>query len=164
MFCCPQWLCGCNLHIATPYCVHSVLNITNHNRLDNFQSQEIVKASSEIVQEYYNTSSSISSPLEPWVRGPLLDAPYWHLHPLHRPHSFLPRSSSGSVIALLFWRVLFSTYCFCKGLDLLKTPCRTFWHRKQMISPYTTTIVENLIPNFKSSSVIRKNIQCIGYQ
>ena len=46
----PPMLCGCDLHIATPHCVDSVLNITNHNRLDNFQSQEIVKASSEIVQ------------------------------------------------------------------------------------------------------------------
>ena len=28
-------LCGCDLHIATPYSVQSVLNIANHNRLEN---------------------------------------------------------------------------------------------------------------------------------
>ena len=46
----PPMLCGCDIHIATPHCVHSVLSITNHNRLGNFQSQGIVKASNDIVQ------------------------------------------------------------------------------------------------------------------
>ena len=143
MFLLPPMLRGCDLHIATPHCVHSVGSITNHNRLDNFQSQEIVKASSEIVQYYYNTSSSISSPLEPWAGGPLLGAPY---------------SISTLCIALIPFFLVFLRVCDCttilKGVfqNLLllqrprspQTPCRTFWHWKQTISPYTTTIVDTL--------------------
>ena len=100
----PAMLCGCDLYIATPHCVQSVLKIANHNRLGNSsepRNRESIKWDCAIV---YSTLSSISSPLEPWTGGPLLDAPYWHTHLLQRPHSFLPGLPPG------LW-----SYCYFEG-------------------------------------------------
>ena len=40
---------------------------------------------------------------------------------------------------------------------LPQTPCRTFWHRKQTISPYTTTIVETLFQISNHPQSLEKN-------
>ena len=38
-----------------------------------------------------------------------------------------------------------------------QTPCRTFWHGKQTISPYTTTIVDTLFQISNHSESLQKN-------
>ena len=116
----PPMLCGCDLHIATPHCVHSVLNIANHNRLDNFsepRNRESIKWDCTIVLQYIEFHLVPSRALSgrTIVRCSLLAYP-----PSASPSFLSSWSSSGSVIVLLFWRVLFSTCCFRKGLDFLR--------------------------------------------
>ena len=51
----PPMFCGCDLHIATLHCIQSVLNIENHNRLDNFselRNRESFKWDCTIVLQY----------------------------------------------------------------------------------------------------------------
>ena len=51
----PAMLCGCNLHIATPHCIQPVLNIANHNRLENFsepRNRESIKWDCTILLQY----------------------------------------------------------------------------------------------------------------
>ena len=116
----PPMLCGCDLHIATPHCIQSVLNIANHNRLDNSsepRNRESIKWDCTIVLQYieFHLVSSRALSGRTIVRCSLLAYP-----PSASPSFLSSWSSSGSVIVLLFWRVPFSTCCFCKGLDLLR--------------------------------------------
>ena len=116
----PEMLCGCNLHIATPHCVQSVLKIANHNRLENSsepRNPESIKWDCTIVLQYieFHLVSSRSLSGRTIVRCSLLAYP-----PSASPLLLSSWYSSGSVIVLLFWRVSLSTFCFCKGLDLFR--------------------------------------------
>ena len=116
----PPMLCGCNLHISTPHCVQSVLNIVNHNRLDNSsepRNRGSIKWDCPIVLQYieFHLVSSRALSGRTIIRYSLLAYP-----PSASPSFLSSSSSSGSVIVLLFWRVPFSTCCFCKGLDLVR--------------------------------------------
>ena len=122
----PPMFCGCDLHIATPHCVHSVLNIANHNRLDNFsepRNRESIKWDCTIVLQYIEFHLVPSRALSgrTIVRCSLLAYP-----PSALPSFLSSWSSSGSMIVLLFWGVPFSPCCFCKGLDLLRRLVGTF--------------------------------------
>ena len=107
--------CGCDLHIATPHCIQSVLNIANHNRLDNSsepRNRESIKWDCTIVLQHIEFHL-VSS--RPWAGGPLLDAPYWHIHPLHRPHSVLPGLPQGLWLYCYFDGCLFARVAFTKA-------------------------------------------------
>ena len=59
-------LCGCDLHIATPHCIQSVLNIANHNRLENSsepRNRESIKWDCTIVLQYIEFHLVSSRPL-----------------------------------------------------------------------------------------------------
>ena len=116
----PPMLCGCDIHIVTPHCVQSVLKIANHNRLDNFsepRNRESIKWDCTIVLQYIEFHLFPSRALSgrTIVRCSLLAYP-----PSASPSFLSSWFSSGSVIILLFWRVLFSTCCFPKGLGFLR--------------------------------------------
>ena len=122
----PPMLCGCDLYIATPHCVHSLLNIANHNRLDNFsepRNRESIKWDCTIVLQYIEFHLVPSRALS----GRTIVRCSLFAYPPSALPSFLPSwSCSGSVIVLLFWRVCFSSCCFCKGLGLLRRLVGTF--------------------------------------
>ena len=130
----PPMLCGCDLHIATPHCVQSVLNIANHNRLEKSsepRNRESIKWDCTIVLQYieFHLVSSRALSGRTIVRFSLLAYP-----PSASPSFLSSWSSSGSVIVLLFWRVYLSTCCFCKGLNLLRHLVESFnkgnkWYR-----------------------------------
>ena len=116
----PAMLCGCDLHIATPHCIQSALNISNHNRLENSshpRNRESIKWDCTIVLQYieFHLVSSWTLSGKTIVRCSLLAYP-----PSASPSFLSSWSSSGSVIVLLFWRVSLSACCFYKGLDLLR--------------------------------------------
>ena len=115
----PTMLCGLDIHVGTPHCVQSILNIANHNRLDNFsepRNRESIKWDCTIVLQHIEFHLVPSRALSgrTIVRSSLLAYP-----PSALPSFLSSWSSSGSVIVLLFWRMPFSTCCFCKGLALL---------------------------------------------
>ena len=98
----PPMLCGCDLYIATPHCIHSILNIANHNRLDNFSEArncESIKRDCTIVLQYIEFHLVPSRALSgrTLVRCSLLAYP-----PSASPSFLSSWSSSGSVIVLLF--------------------------------------------------------------
>ena len=98
----PPMLCGYDLHIATPHCVHSVLNIANHNRLDNVsepRNHESIKWDCTIVLQYIEFHLLPSRALSgrTIVRCSSLAYP-----PSASPSFLSSWSFSGSVIGLLF--------------------------------------------------------------
>ena len=76
----PPMLCGCDLHIATLHCIQSVLNIANHNRLENSsepRNRESIKWDCTIVLQYieFHLVSSRASSGRTIVRCSLLAYP-----------------------------------------------------------------------------------------
>ena len=116
----PATRCSYDLHIATPHCVQSELNIVNHNRLENSTepiNRESIKWGCAILLQYIEFHLVSSRPLS----GRTIVRCFLLAYPPSASPSFLSSwSSSGSVIILLFWRVSLSTCCFYKGLDLLR--------------------------------------------
>ena len=90
-----------------------------------------------------------------------LDAPYWHIHPLHHPHSFLPSLPPG------LW-----SYCCLEGCLWAPVAFTKAWTSSDALQDLLTwktndfALYNNnfryLIPNFKSSSVIRKKFNALG--
>ena len=111
----PPMFCGCDLHIATPHCVQSILNIENRNRLVNSSERrngESIKWDCTIVLQYIEFHLVSSRALS---GGPLLDAPCWRIHPLHSPHSFLPGLPPGLWLYCYFEGRLWAPVAFAKA-------------------------------------------------
>ena len=75
--------------------------------------------------------------------GPLLDAPYWYVHHLDCPHSFLLSLSPCIALYCYFEGCFSAPSAFAKAWTP-QTPCKTFWNGNQKISSYTTTILGTL--------------------
>ena len=111
----PAILCGCNLHIATPHCIQLVVNIANHNRLENSsdpRNRERIKWDCTIVLQYieFHLVSSKALSWRTIVKFSLLAYP-----PSASPHSFFPGIPPGLWLYCCFEGCLWAPVAFAKA-------------------------------------------------